>query len=173
MNDTASKKSLLEALLFAWEGPLQIEKIATILEVSSEDADALIEELAQELQREDRGIRLYRREEGVQLGTKPEAAPYVEKLFSRETGGSLSNAALETLAIIAYKQPVTRAEIEDIRGVNSDRVLENLLQRKLIKSAGRKDSPGKPVLFVTTPEFLQYFGLENIDELPPLKKETN
>ncbi len=166
-----NKKAILEAMLFVWEGPLSAGRIASILEISPEEAEKIIEELEAELSRTGRGIRLYRYEEGIQLGTAPEAAAYIEKMFSRETMGSLSNAALEALAIIAYKQPVTRVEIEEIRGVKSDGVVDNLLKRKLIKSAGRKETPGKPLLYVTTDEFLKYFGLRNLDELPPLPEE--
>ena len=102
---------------------------------------------------------------------KPDVAPFLEKMFYKETLGNLTIAALEALAIIAYKQPVTRLEIEAIRGVNSDGVLDNLARRRLIEVSGRKDTPGKPMLYSTTPEFLKYFGLKNLDELPPLRKE--
>lgn len=167
------KKDVIEALLFVWEGPLKTERIASILEITEKETEKIIDELAQEYTRDNRGIQLYKDNGGYQLGTRPDLAPYIEKLFSRETVGSLTNAAFETLAIVAYKQPVTRLEVDAIRGVNSDSVLESLVRRKLVKIAGRKDSPGKPLLYATTPDFLKYFGLKNLNELPPLKKDTN
>ncbi|MDW8071163.1 MAG: SMC-Scp complex subunit ScpB, partial [Anaerolineae bacterium] len=118
-----------------------------------------------------RGVRVQRHGEQLQLVTAPGAARYVERLLGLSGGGSLSPAALETLAIIAYKQPITRPEIEAVRGVNSDSVLRTLLSKGLIQEVGRLETVGRPVLFGTTLEFLQYFGLSGLDELPPLEEE--
>ncbi len=172
--ETKNKKDIIEALMFVWEGPLKIDIIAPIIELTTEETAILIDELAEELNNENRGIQLFKVNGGYQLGTRPDLALYIDNLFSRETTvGTLTKPALETLAIVAYKQPITRLEIEAIRGVNPDSVLDNLVRRKLIKIAGRKDSPGKPLLYATTPDFLNYFGLKDLDELPPLQKETN
>lgn len=171
--ETENKKDIIEALLFVWESPLKTEKIASILEITPEEAVSIMEELTAELREANRGIQLFKVSDGYRLGTRPDLAPYIEKLFSRETTGTLTTAAFEALAIVAYKQPVTRLEVDAIRGVNSDSVLESLVRRKLIKVAGRKDTPGKPLLYATTPDFLSYFGLKDLGELPPLKKETN
>lgn len=120
---------------------------------------------------EGRGLRIQRRGESVQLVTAPEAGPYVERFLGLELSGSLSQAALEALAIVAYRQPVTRAQVEAIRGVNSDTVLRTLVGRGLIEEVDRLEQVGRPILYGTTFEFLQEFGLRSVDELPPLERE--
>ncbi len=167
------KKAIIEALLFVREEPLKSEEIASILDITADETSALIAELDRDFGNDRRGLQIVNVGGGYQLGTRPDLAPYLEKLFYKETIGSLSTPALETLAIIAYKQPVTRLEVEAIRGVSSDGVLDNLIRRRLIEVCGRKDTPGKPMLYSTTPEFLKYFGLKDLNELPPLRKESN
>ena len=104
------------------------------------------------------------------MGSDPALAPYLEKAVGGEESGQLSNAALETLAIIAYRQPLTRLEIEEIRGVRCEHILDNLIKRKLIRISGRKEGPGRPLIYKTTPDFLVYFGLKDLKELPPLEQ---
>ena len=104
------------------------------------------------------------------MGTAPELAPYLEQAVSEEESGRLSTAALETLAIIAYKQPLTRLEIESVRGVRCEHILDNLLKRKLIRVSGRKEGPGRPLVYATTQDFLRFFGLKDLSELPPLDR---
>ena len=118
-----------------------------------------------------RGIRLQYHKSKIQITTAPEAAPILEKMLELETTSTLSQAALETLSIIAYQQPITRPQIDAIRGVNSDGVLRTLLTKGLIDDVGRADGPGRPILYSTTPDFLKYFGLSSYDELPPLDFE--
>jgi segregation and condensation protein B len=169
--DQERQKQIVEALLFLKEEPLRLEKIADVLELPREEARKVVTELQLEMARTARGIRIFEVAGGYQMGTLPELADDLERAFGEEGGGNLSNASLETIAIIAYKQPLTRAEIESIRGVNCDHVLENLLKRKLIKISGRKEAPGRPLIYCTTVDFLKYFGLKDLNELPVLEKE--
>ncbi|GMB07800.1 segregation and condensation protein B [Thermolongibacillus altinsuensis] len=163
------KKAIIEALLFAsGEEGLSHKQIAAALEISEEEVSELIEQLKQAYEQEERGIMLVEMAGTLQLVTKKEYAPYLQKLVESPTTSSLSQAALETLAIIAYRQPITRAEIEEIRGVKSDKPLQTLLAKALIKEVGRAEGTGRPILYGTTKEFLDYFGLKTLDELPPL-----
>ncbi len=163
---TLSTLALLEAVLFISHKPLSIEQLSQVCQVSSLEMKNTVRALKLVLEQEDRGLVLLERSEGYQLGTKPEAAGFLEKLFTEDyPEAPLSQAALETLSIIAFKQPVTKIEIEKIRGVNVDSVMENLLRRNLIKVGGRKEGIGRPLLYNTTPEFLRYFGLKDLTEL--------
>ncbi len=166
------QKRLIEALLFLSEEPVKVDRIAGTLNISSDDAASLASELRQDLNDAGRGLQIIETAGGFQLGTRPELAPYLEKAFSEDVSSNLTAAALEALAIIAYKQPVTRIEIESIRGVRCEHVLDNLIKRKLIKISGRKEGPGRPLLYATTPDFLKYFGLMDLKELPPLDLEN-
>jgi len=166
------QKRLIEALLFLSEEPVKVDRIAGTLNISSDDAASLASELRQDLDDAGRGLQIIETVGGFQLGTRPELAPYLEKAFSEDVSSNLTAAALEALAIIAYKQPVTRIEIESIRGVRCEHVLDNLIKRKLIKISGRKEGPGRPLLYATTPDFLKYFGLMDLKELPPLDLEN-
>lgn len=159
-------KPLLEALLFVTEEPLPAAKLAGITGAALKDIRSCLAELQQEYLASDRGLQVMEVARGFQLATKPEVAPIVEKLFKEENRYTLSQAALETLAIIAYRQPVTRVDMEAIRGVKVDGVLDTLLKRRFIRVAGRKDATGRPMLYGTTREFLQYFGLKDLSELP-------
>jgi len=167
--DRELEKKTVEALLFLSEEPVKTEKLAAVLSISADEADALVRELKADLASAERGVQIFEAAGGYQMGTLPELAPYIERAFSEDVSSNLSTAALEALAIIAYKQPVTRIEIESIRGVRSEHVLENLLKRKLIRISGRKEGPGRPLLYNTTPDFLKYFGLKDLAELPSLE----
>ena len=159
-------RPLIEALLFAAGDPLPAKKIVECIEGSTlDEVKATLVELATEFLT--RGIRLIEVAGGWQLRTAPEHQRYVRKLF-RERPQRLTRAATETIAILAYKQPVTRQEIEAVRGVDSGGVLESLVERRLAKVIGRKDVPGRPLVYATTQEFLELFGLRNIRELPTL-----
>ncbi len=158
----------LEALLFVSDEPVASVVLAQALELERRDVDELCEELARDYEERDAGIVLRNVAGGWRLTTSPAAAPTVERhvLASRHT--RLTKAALETLSIVAYKQPVTRHQISAIRGVNSDGVLRALVDRGLVDEVGREEGPGRPVLYGTTPEFLERLGLPSLASLPPL-----
>jgi segregation and condensation protein B len=157
-------KSLLESLLFVADRPVEIEDLATALELPADDIEELLKALSTEYQ--DRGIRLQRKGDRLQLVSAPEAGPTIERFLGIEISGRLSAAALETLSIVAYRQPVTRAQVEAIRGVHSDGVLRTLVRRGLLEEVGRAGTVGHPILYGTTFEFLHQFGLQDLGELP-------
>jgi segregation and condensation protein B len=159
----------LESLLFAADRPVTADELAKTLEVDAHTVEEALAILDEELA--GRGVRLQRRGLQVQLVTAPEAAPYIQRFLNLEPSGRLSQPALETLAIIAYRQPITRAAVEAIRGVGCDAVLRTLVARGLIEEVGRLDQAGRPILYGTTFEFLQYFGLNSVSNLPPLRVE--
>ncbi len=159
-------KLIIECLLFVSREPLTVETLARILELPENKVRSLAEELITEYDRKQRGIEIRLVANGYQMYTRPEFAPYIERLYQPQQSSGLSKAALETLAIIAYKQPVTRAEVEAIRGVRIDSVLGTLVEKNLVRELGRKEGPGRPILFGTTPGFLRYFGLRDLSELP-------
>ncbi len=156
----------LEALLLVAPGAVTPAQLAAALCVPVREVEKGLEEL--EAQYQARGLRIQRHAGRVQMTTAPEAAPLVERFLGLEATSRLSRAALETLAIIAYQQPVTRPEVDAVRGVNSDGVLKSLLSKGLVQEVGRAERPGRPILYSTTPDFLGYFGLSSIEELPPL-----
>ena len=158
----------LEALLFVAAEPVPTAQLATALDVSASVVERGLNELDASLQ--SRGLRLQRHAGRVQLTTAPQLAELIERFLGLEATSHLSRAALETLAIIAYQQPVTRPQIDSIRGVNSDSMMKSLLSKNLILESGRADGPGRPILYSTTPEFLQHFGLNSILEMPPLAR---
>jgi segregation and condensation protein B len=167
-NNSLSKADILEALLFASEAPLALEKIAQILEASEEQAREELEVLREEKLRIG-GLQVVEVAGGWQMLTKAEVAPYVARL--REAPRQkLSRAAFEVLAVVAYRQPITRSEIEELRGVDCSRPLTFLLDKKLLHFAGRKEAPGRPWLYETSPHFLENFGLRTIADLPPLSE---
>lgn len=163
---TEALPSLIEALLFVSDGPVELRTLARTLGVTMTVLGGAIEELRVQL--DGRGLLLQTGPDGAQLITAPHAASYIEALLGIEQQRKLSNAALETLAIIAYRQPVTRATIESIRGVSSDGAMQTLRARGLIEDAGRSQSPGRPTLFATTQRFLEHFGLRGPQDLPDL-----
>lgn len=164
------KQAIVEAVLFSLPRPASIKEIAGVLSVDEGEAADILNRLKATYDRGTRGIQIVEVAHGFQMVTRPCYAPYLEKIEQAgRTPQQLSRAALETLAIIAYREPITRAEIEAIRGVKADAVLATLLDRGLIRESGRKDSVGRPILYSTTPEFLRYFGLKSLDDLPPLQ----
>jgi segregation and condensation protein B len=164
-------KSLVESLLFVADEPVSIHRLAAVLEASSERIDSALAELTAEY--EGRGFRLQRKDQSVQLVSAPEAADFVRRLLGIDSGTRLSPAALETLAIIAYRQPLTRGQIQAVRGVNSDSVLRTLLTQGLIEEQGRLEQVGRPIIYGTTFDFLQHFGLRGLEQLPPLDEHAS
>ena len=156
----------LEALLFVSAEPVLPSQLAEALEVSVAEIEQGLQALESDLQT--RGLRLQRHAGRVQFTTAPQTADLIERFLGLEATSRLSRAALETLAIIAYQQPVTRPLVDSVRGVNSDGVMKSLLGKGLIQEVGRADGPGRPILYGTTPDFLQHFGLSSLVELPPL-----
>ena len=158
----------LEAILFVAAEPVTTAQLAAALDVAPSVVERGLNELDASFST--RGLRLQRHAGRVQLTTAPQLAELIERFLGLEATSHLSRAALETLAIIAYQQPVTRPQIDSIRGVNSDSMMKSLLNKGLILESGRADGPGRPILYSTTPEFLQHFGLNSILEMPPLAK---
>ncbi len=166
----AENRSIIEALLFASPEPLSIKQIMGLLDnVSEPEIQSVLDTLIYEYEHRLGGLQVIQIADGYQMLTRLECSPWLKKLKTVTVSSKLSQAALETLSIIAYKQPTIKAEIDKTRGVSSDGVLKTLLDRKLIKILGRQEMPGRPLLYGTTNEFLQYFGLKNISELPTLR----
>jgi segregation and condensation protein B len=161
-----SLKAQLESLLFVADEPVSLERLASALQATPEQLEETLRVLNHEYT--GRGLRLQRKGHRVQMVTAPEAAEIVGSFLGLEHSGKPSPAALETLAIIAYRQPITRAEIEAIRGVNSDSVLRTLINRGLIEEQGRLEQAGRPIIYATTFDFLQHFGLSSLEQLPRL-----
>lgn len=172
--DIVNWTSILESLLFAaGDEGLSLKQIAEVMEVDEIKANEIIEDLRREYSINDnRGIMMAQLAGTYQLATKKENANYLKKLVDSPNTSTLSQAALETLAIIAYKQPITRAEIEEIRGVKTERPLHTLMAKALIKDLGRSEGAGRAYLYGTTKEFLDYFGLKSLDELPKLPEKV-
>lgn len=156
----------IEGLLFVSSGLVGVNQLAKTLDVSESAIESALTALADHYQAAGHGLRLMRVKTRFQLTTAPEISETIEKFLDLETTTTLSQAALETLAIIAYKQPVTRPEVDVIRGVNSDAVMRTLLSKGLVEELGRADTPGRPIFYGTSSAFLQYFGLESLDMLP-------
>jgi segregation and condensation protein B len=165
--DQHQLESLIESLLFVADEPVAVSQLAKALEVEVNSIEGALKRLRTEYSQ--RGLRIQRKGERVQIVTAPEAAAHIERFLGLQLSGKLSTAALETLAIIAYQQPVTRAQIEAVRGVNCDSVLRTLARKGLIEDIGRLEQAGRPILYGTTFEFLQYFGLQDLADLPPLE----
>ena len=166
-----NKLAVLEGLLFVvGEDGLTINQIMDILEISNEEAKQLISELKEKYEADTSGIRINFLGNTFKLTTKNEHRSYYQKLIENPDSNVLSQAALETLAIIAYNQPVTRLDVDDIRGVSSSQMIRKLVAKGFIKEAGRSDSLGRPILYKTTSEFLDYFGLATIDDLPKMEQ---
>lgn len=166
MTNSLPPAAMLESLLFVSSGPVAVGRLALALEMTTQQVQALLVELADTYVT--RGIRLQVTADGVQLTTAPEAGALIERFLGLELSTRLSQAALETLAIVAYMQPITRPTIDQVRGVNSDGALRTLLSKGLIQELGRQESPGRPILYGTTADFLQHFGLSSLENLPPL-----
>ncbi len=168
-----NKLGVLEGLLFV-EGDegLTLDSICNILEINHEEAKELLMQLKNAYEKEDRGLRIRFLGESFKLTTKEEHKAYYQKLVMSPENQTLSPAALEVLAIIAYNEPITRVEIDELRGLSSDYTLRKLLAKGLVKEAGKSTMPGRPNLYKTTREFLDYFGLATLDDLPKLKEES-
>ncbi|HMB35426.1 MAG TPA: SMC-Scp complex subunit ScpB [Methylomirabilota bacterium] len=161
-----------EALLFASETPVEADRIQEVLRLDSAgEARELVRELMARLDARGSALQVIEVGGGYRLVTRPEVAPWLVKLARSRTRSRLSRSALETLAIVAYRQPVSRPDIDAVRGVNSEAVLDNLLDRRMIRIAGRKDSPGRPFLYETTRDFLVAFGLRDLADLPKVEGE--
>jgi segregation and condensation protein B len=171
--DPALLRRALEGLLFITDRPLSAAELAKLVGMRDQDRIVgAVEELRRDLEAANLGYRLIAVAEGWQMATRPELAPYVRRLFAERATMRLSTAAQETLSIVAYKQPLTRAEIEQIRGVEVIAALETLLEKRLVKVVGRKETVGRPLMYGTTPEFLRHFGLRSLEDLPPFDSFT-
>ena len=165
-------KSLIEALLFASSKPLTLENLAEASGLVRPGVREILTELIQEYEEQGRGFGLYEVAGGYQLRSLPSFSENIAKLFQVKARRRFTRVSLETLSIIAYRQPITRAEIEHIRGVDSGAVLKTLLTQAMVRVLGRKEAPGRPILYGTTREFLEYFGLRDIESLPTLEEVT-
>ena len=163
--------AFLEALLFIAERPLTGAELAELAGVSRPEAEAALANLADYLAQDHRGLRLQRMDDAWQLATAPEVGERLAAYAAREEA-RLTPAALEALAVVSYRQPCTRGEVERVRGVDSDYVLRSLLHRRLVVEMGRRDTPGRPILYGTTFAFLERFGLTSLDDLPPMEVDT-
>ena len=164
------RKGVIESILFVADREVRINELMSALEASSEEVIEAVESLKLDYQKEERGLCIINVEDAYQLGTKKENYEYIYPIFDKRSKPNLSQAAMETLAIIAYNPRITRAEIETIRGVNSDGTLYKLLDYHLIEEAGKIDAPGKPMSYKTSKEFLRMFGISSLDELPELPR---
>lgn len=163
-----SLEARLEALLFVAPAAVNLAQLAEALEITQAEAENGLQRLSQQYLN-GRGLRVQRFQGRYQLTTAAELAPLVEKFLGLEATSRLSRAALETLAIVAYRQPITRPGIDAVRGVNSDGVLKSLLSKGLVQEVGRAEGPGRPILYGTTSDFLQHFGINSLDDLPPFE----
>ena len=169
MGNAQIYKSALESMLYVWGEPLSIKAAADVLGIEYEQVKELLNELKDEYENDGRGIRIRQINRSFQMVTAAENAIFIKRLCTPVKSSKLSQAALEVLAIIAYKQPVTKAEIESIRGVRADRVVEGLMKRNLVAEKGRSEGIGRPIIYGTTDVFLKQFGFASISELPPFQ----
>ena len=172
-SEEGTLKGKLEAILFVAGEAVSIRDLAKALQTGENEIREAISALRDEYDYEQRGFLLKRFNDKIQLATRPLYASDVIRLLQPVQQQSLSQAAMETLAVVAYKQPVTRAEVEQIRGVKCDYSLQSLISKGMIREAGRKDTIGRPILYCTTDEFLSHFGLEGLDRLPPMPEQTD
>ena len=167
--ETTDLRKAVETLLFITDHPVTLNRVAQITGEDPESVAAVVTEIQRDYEGRGSAIQVLEIAEGFRMATRPEFSPHVRRLFAEKMTMRLSTAALETLAIIAYKQPLTRAEIEEIRGVEVIAALETLLEKRLLKVVGRKETVGRPLLYGTTPEFLRHFGLRALGDLPPFE----
>ena len=168
-----NKIAALEGLLFVvGDDGLSLNQMMEILEVEHDEAVELINKLKEEYEKKERGIRLHFLGNTFKLTTKEEHKKYYQKLLVNEENNTLSNSALETLAIVAYNEPITRVEVDEIRGVQTSQMIRKLVAKGLLKECGRSELPGRPILYKTTSEFLDYFGLSDISELPKITPKS-
>lgn len=170
MLTTDETARVVEALLFASGDPLSVKEFVKATDTDAETVTIALRDLRDRYVRADSSLQVVEIANGFQLATRPEYAPYIGKLLAPHAN-RLSKPALETATIIAYRQPCTQAEIEAVRGVGSDGVLKTLMERELVTEAGRKQAPGRPLLYATTPQFLHYFGLSSLAELPVMEED--
>ncbi len=164
-------KGILESLLFVSPEPVSVQRLLAVIgDVSKADLVRALQSLGQDLEQEGRGVRLAEIAGGYRLVTKQEYASWIKRLDKAKSAAKLSRSALESLAIIAYKQPIVKSEIEEIRGVETSGVVRTLLERKLVRIVGRKEVPGRPIMYGTTKFFLEHFGLNDLSQLPPLRE---
>jgi segregation and condensation protein B len=161
-------RAIIEALIFSSSEPISNKTLADILGINEHTVKQMITDLIEERIQNKSGLQIIEVANGYQFVTHPDCAPYVEKLQKTPRNVGLSQAAIETLAIIAYKQPITKAEIESLRGVSIESALNTLVEKNLVEEGGRKDAPGRPILYRTTCQFLKYFGLNDLSELPKI-----
>ena len=166
-------KNIIESILFSYSDPITAKEIKEIIneDMKSRDIENILIELKKEYEDQDRGIQIYNVQNKYQMGTNKEYQEYVLKLFEPKKKKSLTQATLETLTIIAYKQPITKVEIEEIRGVKCDKAISTLIEHDFVKEAGRLNKIGKPIIYKTTEEFLKLFGLDKIEDLPAVQEE--
>jgi segregation and condensation protein B len=162
-------RSAIESILFVWGEPISLGRIAKILEIKTKEAKIILEDMMAAYQDEKRGFQIIEMDKHYQLCTLKENYRYIEALCETSKSKGLSNSALEVLAIVAYKQPLTKVDIEQIRGVNSDAAMQSLIDRDLVTVLGRLEKIGRPQIFGTTNQFLKTFGLKDLKELPPLE----
>ena len=170
MDNIEKTKSIIEAILFSAGRVVETKELLAILELSEEDIEIIIQNMKTEFERQERGIEIIKVGTGYQLCSKKEYYDYIYPIFDSRAKPNLSSAALETLSIVAYNPKITRAEIEQIRGVNSDGTIYKLLEYNLIEEVGRLDAPGRPTIYSTTREFLKMFGISSLEELPELPR---
>lgn len=170
--ETNEKKALIESLLFVSGDPVTLQTLKNIAELPETELKQLLDILISDYREKSGGIHIIEIADGYQMVANPQYVSWIRKMMNTSTPNKLSLPALETLAIIAYNQPIIKAELEQIRGVNADGMIKSLLDKRLIKIMGRKEVPGKPLLYGTTKEFLEYFGLKDLTELPTLKELT-
>lgn len=170
--ETNEKKALVESLLFVSGDPVTLQTLKNVAEMPEIELKQLLDELITGYHDKNGGILIIEVATGYQMVANPRYVSWIRKIMNTSTPNKLSLPALETLAIIAYNQPIIKAELEQIRGVNADGMIKNLLDKRLIKIMGRKEVPGKPLLYGTTKEFLEYFGLKDLTGLPTLKELT-
>ncbi len=165
-------KNIIESILFAYGDPIGVNELNYAIneELSSKEIEFMLDSLIKEYEENDRGIQIIKLENKYQMCTNKKYASFIKKILEPKKKKSLSQATLETLTIIAYKQPITKVEIEDIRGVKCDKALQTLLENELIMEAGRLDKIGKPIIYKTTNEFLKLLNIEKLEDLPPIEK---
>lgn len=164
------KEAIIEAVLYAAGRPVEIKELMVLLEINFEEVMEIVEKMKLDMQKANRGLEIIKVDDAYQLCTKKDYYEYIYPIFDKRSKPNLSQAALETLAIIAYNPKITRAQIEAIRGVNSDGTLYKLLEYNLVEEAGKMDAPGRPTMYKTTKNFLKMFGISSLEELPELTR---
>lgn len=170
--DIREIKSIIEALLFTWGDPLSLEDISDVMALDIDTINTIISEMINDFNFNRRGVQIIQVNDKYQLSTRPEHYDWIKKLCAPRVNRTLSSASLETLSIIAYKQPITKAEIEIIRGVKCDKALNTLIEKSLVKEIGRLERTGKPIIYGTTDDFLRCFGLSTLEALPALDEDN-